>query len=143
MSHSFFGLDFHIYVIILLIGIGQLDNDVLKSVQQKISIHSASQRAPLNLNVNYVTVMKYTCTYQFSNKTELFKNFYGMHFYLDLLANILAFNVGFISCFYFSAWSKQVCYELTAEFNCNSMSTIIVLLVFIKFEELTRKKYWF
>ena len=35
-----------------------------KSEHPKISIHSASQRAPLNLNVNYVTVMKYTCTYQ-------------------------------------------------------------------------------
>ena len=35
---------------------------------------------------------------------------------------------------------KQVCYELTVESNCNSMSTIIVLFVSIKFEELTRKK---
>ena len=26
------------------------------------------------------------------------------------------------------------------EFSCNSMSTIIVLIVFIKFEELTEKK---
>ena len=56
-----------------------------KSAYPKISIHSASQRAPPNLNVNYVSVMKYTCTYQFSYKTEIFKNFYSMHFYLDLL----------------------------------------------------------
>ena len=28
LSHNFFGLDFHFYVIFLLIGIGQLDNDV-------------------------------------------------------------------------------------------------------------------
>ena len=28
LSHIFFGLDFHFYVIFLLIGIGQLDNDV-------------------------------------------------------------------------------------------------------------------
>ena len=42
--------------------------------------------------------------------------------------------------FLLSAWSTQVCYELTVEFNCNSMSTIIVLIVSIKFEELTRKK---
>ena len=42
--------------------------------------------------------------------------------------------------FCFSAWSKQVCYELTVEFSCNSMSTIIVLIVSIEFEELTRKK---
>ena len=41
--------------------------------------------------------------------------------------------------FCFSEWSKQVCYELTVEFNCNSMNTIIVLIVSIKFEELTRK----
>ena len=34
--------------------------------------------------MNYVTVMKYTCTYQISYKTEIFKNF-SMHFYLDLL----------------------------------------------------------
>ena len=34
----------------------------------------------------------------------------------------------------------KVCYELTVEFNCNSMSTLIVLIVSIKFEELTRKK---
>ena len=40
----------------------------------------------------------------------------------------------------FSEWSKQVYYVLTVEFNCNSMSTIIVLIVFIKFEELTGKK---
>ena len=56
-----------------------------KSAHPKISIHSASQRAPLNLNVNYVTVVKYICTYQISYKTKLFKNFYSMHFYLDLL----------------------------------------------------------
>ena len=34
---------------------------------------------------------------------------------------------------------SMVCYELTVEFNCNSMSTIIVLIVSIK-EELTRKQ---
>ena len=45
--------------------------------------------------------------------------------------------------FCFPAWSKQICYELTVEFNCNSMSTIIVLIVSIKFEELTIKNYWF
>ena len=28
LSHNFFGLDFHFYVIFLLIGIGHLDNDV-------------------------------------------------------------------------------------------------------------------
>ena len=28
LSHIFFGLDFHFYVIFLLFGIGQLDNDV-------------------------------------------------------------------------------------------------------------------
>ena len=42
--------------------------------------------------------------------------------------------------FCFSAWPKQVCYELTVEFNCNFMSTIIVLIVSNKFEELTKKK---
>ena len=36
-------------------------------------------------NVNYVTVMKYTCTYQISYKTEIFKSLYRLHFYLDLL----------------------------------------------------------
>ena len=56
-----------------------------KSADPKISIHLASQTAPLNFNVNYVTVMKYTCTYQSSYKTEIFKRFYSMHFYLDLL----------------------------------------------------------
>ena len=39
--------------------------------------------------------------------------------------------------------TKQVCHELTVEFNCNSMSTIIVLIVFIKFEDLTRKNIGF
>ena len=63
-----------------------------------------------------------------------------MHFYLDLLLIKSAYYVEFISCFCFSAWSKQVCYELTVEFSCNSMSIIIVLIVSIKFEELTRKK---
>ena len=66
------------------IGIVQLDNDA-KGAHPKISIHSAKQRAPLNFNVNYVTVIKYTYTYQFSYKTEIFKIFYSMHFYLDLL----------------------------------------------------------
>ena len=56
-----------------------------KSAHQKISIHSASQRAPLNLNVNSITVMKCTFTYQISYNTEIFKSFYSMHFYLDLL----------------------------------------------------------
>ena len=32
---------------------------------------------------------------------------------------------------------------LTVESNCNSLSTIIVLIVSIKFEELTRKKIGF
>ena len=59
----------------LLTGIGQLDNDVKKSAHPKISIHSAAQTAPLNLNVKYVTVIKYTCSYQISYKTEIFKNF--------------------------------------------------------------------
>ena len=27
----------------------------------------------------------YTCTYQISYKTEIFKSFYSVHFYLDLL----------------------------------------------------------
>ena len=111
-----------------------------KSARPKSSIHSASQRAPLNLNVNYVTVMKYNFKYQISYKTEIFKSFYSMHFYLDLLLIKYAYYVGFISCFCFTAWSKQVCYELTVEFSCNSMSTIIVLIVSIKFEELTSKK---
>ena len=90
--------------------------------------------------MNYVTVMMYTCTYQISYKTEIFKSFYSIHFYLDLLLIKQAYYVDFISCFCFSAWSKQVCYELTVEFSCNSMSTIIVLTVSIKYEELTRKK---
>ena len=106
-----------------------------KSAPPKISIYSASQRAPLNLNVNYVTVVKYTCTYQIS-----YKSFNSMHFYLDLLLIKYAYYVDSISCFCFSACSKQVCYELTVEFSCNSMNTIIVLIVSIKFEELTRKK---
>ena len=63
-----------------------------------------------------------------------------MHFYLDLLLIKYAYYVESISCFCFSACSKQVCYELTVEFSCNSMNTIIVLIVSIKFEELTRKK---
>ena len=33
-----------------------------------IPIHPASQRSPLNLNVNYVTVMKYTYTYEILTK---------------------------------------------------------------------------
>ena len=109
-----------------------------KKSASKISILSASQRAPLNLN--YVTVMKYTCTYQISYKTEAFKSFYSMYFYLELLLIKNAYYVEFISGFCFSAWSHQICYELTVAFNCYYMSTIIVLIVSIKFEELTRKK---
>ena len=66
-----------------------------------------------------------------------------MHFYFDLLLIKKAYYVEFTSCFCLSAWSKQVCYELKVEFNCNFMSTIIVLIVSIKFKELTRNKYWF
>ena len=66
-----------------------------------------------------------------------------MHFYLDLLLIKEAYYVEFISCFCSSAWSQQVCYELTVEFNCNSMSTIIVLIVSLKLEEFTRKKNGF
>ena len=94
----------------------------------------------MSLNVNYVTVMKYTCTYQISYNTEIFKRFNSMHFYLDLLLIKEAYYVESISCFCFSAWYKQVCYKLTVEFSCNSMSTFIVLIESIKFEELTRKK---
>ena len=62
-----------------------------------------------------------------------------MHFYLDRLLIKKAYDVEVISlCF--SAWAKQVCYALTVEFNCNSMSTIIILIVSIKFEELIRKE---
>ena len=50
-----------------------------------MSVNSASQRAPLNLNVNYVNVMRYTCIYQISYNTEIFKSSNSMHFYLDLL----------------------------------------------------------
>ena len=49
--------------------------------------------------MNYVTVMKYTCTYQISYKTEIFETFYSMHFYLDLLLIKDAYFVEFISCF--------------------------------------------
>ena len=56
-----------------------------KSTPPKMSIHSASQRAPVNLNVNYVTVMKYTCAYQISYNTEIFKTFNSMLFYVGLL----------------------------------------------------------
>ena len=63
---TFFGLDFSFLCYFLLIGIGQLDNEVYKSAHPKCSIHSASKRVPLNLNANYVTVMKHTCTYQIS-----------------------------------------------------------------------------
>ena len=55
-----------------------------KSSHPKVSIHSASKRALLNLNVNYVTVLEYTCTNKISYKTEITKSFYSMHFYLDL-----------------------------------------------------------
>ena len=45
--------------------------------------------------------------------------------------------------FFFSALFKMVYYDLTVEFDCNSMSTIIVLIVSIKFEELTRNNIGF
>ena len=75
-----------------------------KSALPNISIHSASQRVPMNLNVNYVTVMKYTCTYQISYNTEIFKRFDSMHFYLDLFLIKNAYYVESLSCFCFSAW---------------------------------------
>ena len=68
---------------------------------KKISIHSASQREPLNFNVDYVTVMKYTCAYQISYKTEIFKSFYSMHIYFDILLIKYFYYVEFILCFYF------------------------------------------
>ena len=67
-----------------------------------------------------------------------------MHFYLYLLLVKKAHYVEFISCFFFfSAWSKQVCFEMTVKFKSNSMSTIFVLIVSIKFEELSRKNICF
>ena len=115
-----------------------------KGAHPKISIHSASQRASLNLDVNYATVIKYTCAYQISYKTEIFKSSYSMFILLGSLVDQISILCRiYIIFFCFSAWSKQVCYELTVEFSCNSMSVIIVLIVSIKFEKLTRKKYWF
>ena len=76
-----------------------------KSAHPKISIYSFSQRAPLNLNVNYATVMKYTCTYLISYKTEKFKSFNSMHFYLDLLLIKKAYYVQFTSFFFASRHS--------------------------------------
>ena len=113
-----------------------------KSAHTKSSIHSASQRAPLNLNANYIIVNKYTCIYQVSYKTEIFKSFYSMHFYFDLLLIHLAHYVEFISCFCFSAWYKQVFFM-----NWQWKSTVILwenycFNLSIKFEELIRKKYW-
>ena len=54
----------------LLNGICHLDNDALRIEHLKILTNSALQREPLNLNVNYVTVMKYTCTYQILTRLE-------------------------------------------------------------------------
>ena len=70
-----------------------------KSAHPKISVHSASQRAPLNLNVNYVTVMKYTCSYQISYKTVIFKSFNNMHFYFDLFVDQISLLCGIYSMF--------------------------------------------
>ena len=63
-----------------------------------------------------------------------------MHFYLALLLIKLAYYVEYISCFRFSAWSQPICYELTVEFNFNSMSTVIVLIVSIKIWRDDKKK---
>ena len=77
-------------------------------------------------------------------KTEIFKSFYSMHFYLDLLLVKSGYYVEFMTYICFSAWSKHVSfYVMTVEFNCNSMSTKVVLIVSINFEELVRKKHWF
>ena len=45
--------------------------------------------------------------------------------------------------FCFSAWSKHVCYVMKVEFNCNFISTKIVLIVSINIKELTRKTLCF
>ena len=81
LSHNFFGLDFHFYVFFffLLIGIW-----CLKSAHPKFSIHSASLRDSLNLNVNYVRYCDELYLY-IPNVLQdwTIKNFYSMHFYLD------------------------------------------------------------
>ena len=38
----------------------------------------------------------------------------------------------------FSAWSKHVCYVMTAELKCNSIISKNVVIVSINFEELTK-----
>ena len=101
----------------------------LKMCTSKNINYSASQRAPLNFNVNYITVVKYTCTYQISYKAEIFNSFYNMHFYLDLLLVNKAYYIELMTYFCFWAWSKPVCYVMTVELNCNFISTKIVLIV--------------
>ena len=107
--------------------------------------YSASQRAPLNFNVNYVTVVKYTCTYQISTKLKL------------------KYLRAFTACT--STWnfclSKSLLHRIYDIFLLRSMVKAYLLcndsgikLLFCKykdcfnciinFEELTRKKnYWF
>ena len=64
-----------------------------KCAHPQISIHSVSQRAPLNLNVNYVSVMKYTCTYQISYKTEIVRVFIACTYFIYLFIYTM-FNEG-------------------------------------------------
>ena len=82
---TFFGLDFHFYVIFLLIGIGQLDNDVLKKCSSK-NINSFSLTKSI---IEFECELRYCDeVYMYiliSYKTEIFKSFYSIHLYMDLL----------------------------------------------------------
>ena len=85
LSHTFFGLDFHFYVIFLLIGIGQLDNDVLKKCSSK-NINSFSlTKSTIELECELRYCDEVYLHILISYKTEIFKSFYSIHLYMDLL----------------------------------------------------------
>ena len=67
-----------------------------------------------------------------------------MYSYLDLLFVKQAHHIGSITYFASQHGQTMFAYARTLQLNCNSISTKIVLIVSINFEELTRKKnYWF
>ena len=138
----YFGIDFHVYAIFYLLVFVQYlmmskkaHIKRFKFVQPHKEHHWNSMWTTLLwwkilVHTNFPTILKYfrasiacTCAW------------------ISCWSNKPICRIYDIFCF--SAWSKHVYYVLAVEFNCNSACTKIVLIISIKFEELTTKNYWF
>lgn len=101
----------------------------------------ASQREPNNFNVNYVTITRYTCTYQISYKTGIFRGLNSIHFYwvwnrgcwiLKMLSlfeleimNCMVFTHTLYFCFLFCV--ETYILQQNTRFKCVALHFFIIL----------------